>query len=443
MRAASGAGRVDTTIRKLLQSRQSMVFSSHLTFSRPHCSQIVPLGAAFLALALIVPLRAAPAPAPDEVRALWVVRTSLTSPASIRAMVASARAGGFNTLLVQVRGRGDAYYQSRVEPRADALAAQPASFDPLATVLTAAHAAGLHVHAWVNLNLVADAGNLPLSKRHLVFRHPEWLMVPRDLAGLLSRMSPKEPVFLARLASWTKAQSATVEGLYASPLSSRAADHAVDVVADLAARYAVDGIHLDYARYPGPAFDYSRAALDAFRDEVSKGLPRGERQALQRANRRDVFACVDRFPGRWQEFRHLRMTSLVRRVRAAVRARRPGALVSVAVVPDPETAFTGRMQDWPAWIGQGLIDVVCPMAYTSEPAVFREQIAGVRRAAPDRLVWAGIGAYRLTQDQTIRNISIARAAGADGVVLFSYDSLTSAPKGAETLSRLGRAAFGR
>src|SRR4029078_3466365 len=46
---------------------------------------------------------------PEEVRALWVLRTSLTTPASIEGLVRTAHDHGFNTLLVQVRGRGDAY----------------------------------------------------------------------------------------------------------------------------------------------------------------------------------------------------------------------------------------------------------------------------------------------------------------------------------------------
>ena len=42
---------------------------------------------------------------------------------------------------MQVRGRGDAYYTSDLEPRAADLARQPATFDPLATVLVDAHQA--------------------------------------------------------------------------------------------------------------------------------------------------------------------------------------------------------------------------------------------------------------------------------------------------------------
>jgi uncharacterized lipoprotein YddW (UPF0748 family) len=106
--------------------------------------------------------------APSEVRALWVLRSSLASPNSIASLVRSAREHGFNTLLVQVRGRGDAYFNNGIEPRAAELQHQAAGFDPLDTVLTAAHAAGLRVHAWFNVNLVSSAVDLPLAREHLV-----------------------------------------------------------------------------------------------------------------------------------------------------------------------------------------------------------------------------------------------------------------------------------
>ena len=63
-----------------------------------------------LILALLIaplPLLRGQEPAP-EVRALWVQRSSMTSPSAIRSLVRAAKGAGFNTLLVQVRGRGDA-----------------------------------------------------------------------------------------------------------------------------------------------------------------------------------------------------------------------------------------------------------------------------------------------------------------------------------------------
>jgi uncharacterized lipoprotein YddW (UPF0748 family) len=117
-----------------------------------------------------------------EVRALWVTRGALTTPAAIAQMVRAAQSGGFNTLVVQVRGRGDAYYRSALEPRASDLTSQK-DFDPLAATLAHAHRAGITVHAWVSVNLVSSAVTVPTAAQHVIRRHPEWLMVPRELAG--------------------------------------------------------------------------------------------------------------------------------------------------------------------------------------------------------------------------------------------------------------------
>ena len=136
-------------------------------------------------------------PGPSEIRALWVLRTTLASPETIATLVRSARDHGFNTLLVQVRGRGDAYYNGGLEPRAVELQRQSASFDPLATVIEAGHAAGLRVHAWINVNLVSSAVDLPIAQGHVIHRHPNWLMVPRDIAQDLASVPPESPAMSA------------------------------------------------------------------------------------------------------------------------------------------------------------------------------------------------------------------------------------------------------
>jgi uncharacterized lipoprotein YddW (UPF0748 family) len=213
-------------------------------------------------------------------------------------------------------------------------------------------------------------------------------------------------------------------------------------VRDITRRYPLDGIHFDYARYPTDRFDYSRAAIAQFRASVQPSLSVERRRALQAAESVDLFAYPDAFPDQWRSYRVARMTALMVRLRAAVQAERASVLVSVATKPDRVDALTHRLQDWGAWLSDGVVDVIAPMAYTPEPARFAEQIAGARAAAGGRAVWAGIGAYRLSPEQTIDNIHTARRLGAQGIVLFSYDSLVnprlSAP---DYLPIVGRAAF--
>jgi uncharacterized lipoprotein YddW (UPF0748 family) len=377
-----------------------------------------------------------------ETRALWVLRTSLGSPDSIAALIRTAREHGFNTLLVQVRGRGDAYFNGSIEPRAAELQRQPATFDPLATVLSAAHEAGIRVHAWVNVNLISSAADLPIAPEHIVHRHPEWLMVPRELAQELARVKEESPGYVGRLARWTRTQSSEVEGLYASPIIPAAAEHVDAVVRDLVTRYPVDGIHLDYARYPTERFDYSRAAIRAFRDSVRPRLTAAVRRDLDAREKEDLFAYPDMFPEGWKAFRIARMTALIARLRGTVKAARATTMVTVATAPELQEARDHRLQDWGSWLQEGLIDAVCPMAYTPEPARFAEQIAAVRNVAGSHLVWAGIGAYRLPPAQTIENIATARRLGAAGVILFSYDSLIDPRQSApDYIAVVGRSAF--
>jgi uncharacterized lipoprotein YddW (UPF0748 family) len=381
---------------------------------------------------------------PTETRALWVLRTSLASPQSIGTLVRTAREHGFNTLLVQVRGRGDVYFTGGLEPRAAELHRRPSTFDPLATVLEAAHEAGLRVHAWVNVNLVSSAVDLPIAPTHILHRHPDWLMVPRDLAQELARVKEESPGYVGKLARWTRAQPTEIEGLYMSPILPAAAAHVEAVVRDLVVRYAVDGVHLDYARYPSDRFDYSRGAIREFKEAVRPTLSAAARRETDARETVDPLAYPDTFQEEWKAFRIARMTALVSRLHKTIKATREAALVTVATAPDLNEAREHRLQDWGAWLQAGLVDAVCPMAYTPEPARFAEQIAAARDVNGGRSVWAGIGAYRLPAAQTIENILTARRLGTAGVVLFSYDSLIDPRQSSpDYIAVVGRSAFAK
>jgi uncharacterized lipoprotein YddW (UPF0748 family) len=354
-------------------------------------------------LSLAAPAAASPSP---EVRGLWVVRTALVSPQSVDHAVDDAARAGFNTLFVQVRGRGDAFYASRVSPRAAQLSGQPRSFDPLARLLERARTRGLAVHAWVNVLLTAGFGQ-PLPPDHPVARHPEWLMVPKSAAA---RALHAPRVSLRAIVE--SASSDAVEGFYLSPSAPGVGDHLAAMVDELVRNYPVDGLHLDFIRYPAPDFDYSRAALTRF-------AARGPHGALLQGPERD--------PAGWLRYRQDTVTNLTARLARTARAARPGLVVSAAVVPEEALAKEHRFQDWPAWLAMGLVDAVCPMAYTPEADIFRQQVLDARaRVGRDASVWVGVGAYRLTTGETIERIRTARASGASGVVVFSHESLQAA-----------------
>lgn len=382
--------------------------------------------------ALLVPVgTAAIRPQTDEVRGLWVLRSTLTTPARITELVRTAVDGGYNTVIVQVRGRGDAYYQSAFEPRAAELSGQPETFDPLALTIERAAAAGLRVHAWFNVNLVASASASPATRNHIAVREPGWLMVPAPLARTLGRLEPSAPAYVAQLARWTRAESDSVEGMFLSPIPEASQEYTLSVVRDLLERYALDGLHLDYIRYPTAEFDYSRGALQAFRAyHGPKALP-AEQARLDARAKQDPLVWTATFPQAWEDFRRERLDLLVRRIRDLTRDTRSDAIVSAAVVPVADDARRIKLQDWSMWARTGLIDVICPMAYATTTQDFSRQVADAKAGAHGRPVWAGIGAWRLPVSRTIEHLRIARRHQAEGVLMFSYDSLMTAvrPRG--------------
>lgn len=391
------------------------------------------------------PARTTPVRTFPEVRALWVVRSTMTSADEVRAMVERAHEAGFNTLFVQVRGRGDAFYRSRWEPRAETLEG-PAGFDPLALTVDEAHARGMAVHAWINTHLVWGVGDLPESPGHLVHARPGWLGVPRALGRELHDVDPAEPRFRRRLHAWARANVGEVEGVYSSPSHPAVKERVYAVWMDLVERYDLDGLHFDYIRFPSSAFDYSRGALARFRSWVAPRLSAERRAELDRAAASDPYAWPDGLPEAWDEFRRAQITELVERIYYGVKARRPEVVVSAAVFANREDALLHRFQDWPAWLERGILDVAVPMAYTPDADLYRRQIRAAREAAgsPDRL-WAGVGAYLNGVDGTLEKIAIARDEGAGGVVLFSYDWAVTegSPAGAVPfLERVGSEAFG-
>lgn len=339
-----------------------------------------------------------------EMRGVWVVRTSLTSQQAVDRVVDRAAEGGVNTLFVQVRGRGDAFYESRLVPRSVLLERQPAAFDPLARLIERARARGLQVHTWVNVLLTAHFGQ-PLPG--VIVEHPDWIMIPRSVAGSALTLQPKALPWLVLRAGRSDGD---VEGYYLSPFAPGVAEHLEGVLRELVRGYPVDGLHLDFVRYPGPEYDYSRAALEGFRK--------------WRGGSGDLLAGPAANAAAWDEYRRDSLTALVDRLVRAARYERPGVVVSAAVVPDDALAVSHKYQGWPAWMSRRILDAVCPMAYTQDTRLFRQQVERARSLiGPGQEVWAGVAAYRLPLDGVVEKVRTAREAGAAGVLLFSHESV--------------------
>jgi uncharacterized lipoprotein YddW (UPF0748 family) len=325
-------------------------------------------------------------------------------------------------LMVQVRGRGDAYYHSSLEPRAEPLAGQPAAFDPLAMTIGEAHHYGIKVHAWINIYLVAELDPLPAARDHSIYKHPDWLMVPRGLGAELYNSPPDSRAYLKRIVDFSLINKHELEGLFVSPANPEVKDHLYNIWMDIATRYDVDGLHFDYVRYPNSQYDYSRVSIDRFRQEMDKNLARRDRLILAARFRQDPLFYVKKFPAAYADFQRDQVSELVGRIYKGVKSVKPNAIISAAVFANEEDAARSRFQDWKRWLQMGWLDVVCPMAYTPDTETFRKQLGVAMSLSSGRRVWGGIGAYKQPAESAVEKIRVGRSLGAQGFVLFSYDS---------------------
>jgi uncharacterized lipoprotein YddW (UPF0748 family) len=199
----------------------------------------------------------------------------------------------------------------------------------------------------------------------------------------------------------------------------------VDVVDDLLSTYPLDGVHLDYIRYPSPEFDYSRRALEDFRAWARRQVPPGRASSMDaRVATGDVTAWVREHPELWDAYREEQVTTTIQEVSRVVKARRTPPALTAAVFADPVDARVGRFQNWPRWLRGRWVDAVAPMAYTSDPGRFADLMEAARQAdaeAGGRRIWAGVGIYQTDLDGAALRVGLARDAGAAGYVLFSYD----------------------
>lgn len=287
-------------------------------------------------------------PRPGEIHAVWDHTGCGLHPGDWPRTMRLLKKHGVTDLFVNVAGAGFAHYPSAVLPVSQTCLS---SGDQLAACLAAGHAAGVRVHAWI-------------------------------LCFSATRATPvQKNSFLKR--GWRLRNGAGVPTDYLDPSRADLRWYLMQAIDELARKYPVDGVHLDFVRW-------------------WEGAPKP----------RGAVAT---------------MTAFVAAARAKVRAARPRAWLTAAVLPSHPSCVAAVAQDWKAWIDQGLVDYVAPMNYVENAAKYRELVSrqGDTKARARRIL-SGLGVTAnesaLTPVQVVDQINAARRAGLAGVALFQLDA---------------------
>jgi len=379
-----------------------------------------------LVLALVLSASSAAA---AEYRAYWVdtFHTPLGTHQDIDRALEVAEASHANALFVEVRRRGDSWYLDTLEPLTEVSAVgEPGAdgkwtFDPLRYLIERAHARSIQVHAFVIAGAVfrGDPAKDPLPRdpNHVFLQHVWDAEHGRPYDG------PRQ---------WaTRSSSGRYEfdgDWYLDFGHPAAVEYTLDVLLHLVRAYDIDGIHLDRVRYPeAPRGDvgYNTVSVARFR---AKYGDRARYDAAGNPRNDDPL---------WKQWRRDQVTQFMRRFYLNATAIKPSLVISAALIAWADgprrsggfrstDAYTHVYQDWSAWLDEGIIDMAVPMLYkrehvARERAQFDDWLSFVtaKAHADGRLAVAGIGAYMNGIEGTLRQARRARAAGADGVLMFA------------------------
>ena len=140
-----------------------------------------------------------------------------------------AQALGLNTVVVQVRPKGDALYQSELNPWSAVLTGAQGTnpgYDPMAFMIAEAHKRGMEFHAWMNPYRITTSGTdvSALSADNMARKHPDWIL--------------------------------TYNGaMYYDPANEEVQQYICDTVKEVVEKYDVDAIHFDDYFYPDKKID--------------------------------------------------------------------------------------------------------------------------------------------------------------------------------------------
>lgn len=235
-----------------------------------------------------------------------------TQQASYIAMLDLLKSKGFNTVFVQVRGMGDAFYNSPYEPWSGNISGtrgKDPGYDVLKFMIDETHARGIEFHAWIN---------------------------PYRISTRAASSSAYPPLHSAVQSSWVVDHEKI--RIY-NPALPQVRQRLADIVKDLITKYAIDGLHMDDYFYPDPS---------------SAGVMLSDDADFQqyKGNFTDIKA-----------WRRDNVDKAIQLIFNTVKDNKPEVVFSISPAASKDYNYNTLYADLSKWCQQGWVDILIPQLY--------------------------------------------------------------------------------
>lgn len=340
----------------------------------------------------------------SEVRAMWLDRGTIVkakSEADLVKVFDRMATAGINTVFFETINSGYTIYPSQVAPKQNPLIKD---WDPLKAAIKLAHERGMELHAWVwTFAAVNQRHNtiLNLPRNHLgpvLSKRPDWAIT--DHEGSRFHYSSGKVFF--------------------DPANPDVRQYISSLLTEIATNYEVDGIHLDYIRYPFQSptgkmtYGYGISAREQFKEETGV-------DPIQLNPNHTLWS-------EWTEFRIEQIDSFVELVSDNLRQIRPDLTLSTAVFPMPHRERLSKIQQhWEEWVKKEWIDLLVPMTYAKN-ADRLHTLANPLLSEFDHgkaLLLPGIRLLNISEVSALDQMQLLRGMSTEGYALFAAENLNS------------------
>jgi uncharacterized lipoprotein YddW (UPF0748 family) len=342
--------------------------------------------------------------ATSENRAIWLDRGTIVkarSPKDLVKLFDRMATAGINTVFFETVNAGYTIYPSKIAPQQNPLVR---GWDPLEVAVKLAHERNMELHAWVwTFAAVNQRHNtiLNLPKEDLgplLSRYPDWAIT--DKKGELFHYNSGKA--------------------FLDPANPGVRRYLTLLFEEIATKYDVDGIQLDYIRYP----------FQSEGGEHTYGYGLASRQEFKKLTGVDPIELNVGGPfwNQWTGFRLKQIDTFVASISQRLKQQRPDLILSTAVFPIPRQERINLIQQhWEEWVREEWIDMLVPMTYALDTEQLKTLTSPLSEDFSDgnAILLPGIRLSNVPDVVAVDQMQLIRGMSAEGYALFAAESFRS------------------
>ncbi len=341
----------------------------------------------------------------DELKGVWV-RPNEKSEAEVERTLNQMQELGINTIFLETYFHGKTIFPSEVMKNYGFEGQNPnfKNYDPLSCWVRGAHKRNMALHVWFESFYIGN--KVPAEDAYNILAvRPTW--------GNKNKENYESQTPVAHISEH--------RGYFIDPANPEVVDFLVKLILEISAKYDIDGVNLDYVRYP-----ISAKTTSSNYEASNWGYTSYAREEFKKIYGVDPIKIKydTSMWNKWDNYRQDRISNYVKSVKDAVKDR--GIVLSAVVFPDYKNSLETKQQNWQKWSSHGYLDAMTPLILTADFSLADNMLNDLKRKSSSKVqIYPGlfVGFMEGESEDLLKQIHIIRNHDLKGVVLFDWAHL--------------------